>query len=105
MANCEIYEQAGHDSEEPTERRTGMDELLRGQARLEQQAKTNGDRIEWLEEAIRGNGKPGINHRLMRIEEHVARMDYWAGVLVKVMLPILVAILVLGVTAWIKSVV
>lgn len=90
--------------EEFEERRQGMDKLLEGQARLEEKVGDLCDRVEWLEEAVRGNGKPGINHRLMRIEEHMVRMDYWAGILVKIMLPILMSTLALGVAAWIKTV-
>ena len=79
------------------ERRMGMTELLKAQEKLD-------ERVEGLEEAIRGNGKPGINQRLALIEAHLARMDYWGGVLVKVMLPVLLMILALGITAWVQSV-
>ena len=80
------------------ERRMGMNELLEAQKRLE-------ERVDELDEAIRGNGKPGINQRLMRIEDSLARMDKWFEIVVKVMLPILLSTLGLGILAWINSVV
>ena len=75
------------------ERRTGMQDLLAAQERME-------EKVEWLEEAIRGNGKPGINQRLALIENHLSRIDYWLGMAVKVLLPVLMSILALGLTGW-----
>ena len=82
----------------------GMQELLVAQAKTESTLSTIGDKVEMLDEAIRGNGKPGINQRLSMIETHIKRMDYWAGVLVKILLPLLLTTLAFGVTTWVQSV-
>lgn len=96
-----------HGLEEETgrERRMGMEELLQGQARLEERVGDLCDRVEWLEEAVRGNGKPGLNQRLVSIEDQLKRMEYYGGICAKIMMPMLGAILLGGVTAYIKMVV
>lgn len=79
------------------ERRMGMNELLEAQKRLE-------GRVDELDEAIRGNGKPGINQRLARIEDTLARMDKWFEIVVKVMIPILLSTFGLGILTLVGSV-
>ena len=86
------------------ERRMGMEELLQGQARLEERVGDLCDRVEWLEEAVRGNGKPGLNQRLVSIEEQLKRMEYYGGLCAKIIVPMLGAILLGGITAFIKTV-
>lgn len=87
------------------ERRMGMEELLQGQARVEEHIKDLCNRVEWLEEAVRGNGKPGLNQRLTSIEDQLKRIEYWGGFCAKIMMPMIGAILLGGITAFIKTVV
>lgn len=86
------------------ERRMGMEELLKGQARLEAQFQEIDDKVNRLEDAVWGNGKPGINQRLASMEEHLSRIDKWGEIFMKISLPILLSILLLGITAFIQSV-
>ena len=82
----------------------GMEELLKGQARLEAQFQEMDGKVDRLEDAVWGNGKPGINQRLALIEEHLVRINRWAEIFMKVSIPILLSILLLGITAFIESV-
>jgi len=86
------------------ERRMSMEELLKGQARIEAQFQDINEKVNRLEDAVWGNGKPGINQRLALIEEHLERIDKWGEIFMKVSLPILLGILLLGITAFIQSV-
>lgn len=86
------------------EMRMGMEELLKGQARLETQVAEMSDKIDALEKAVWGNGRPGIYERLTSIEDHLQRIDKWGELFMKITVPILMALLLLGATAWVQSV-
>ena len=96
-----------HEALEDVDRalRMGIDELLQGQVRVEEHVKDLCSRVEWLEEAVRGNGKPGINQRLIAMESQLSRIEYGGGFCAKIMMPMIGAILLGGITAFIKTVV
>lgn len=102
-----MQETSIHEAQDCVDRelRMGIDELLQGQVRVEEHVKDLCNRVEWLEEAVRGNGKPGLNQRLTSIEEQLKRIEYWGGFCAKIMMPMLGAILLGGITAFIKTVV
>lgn len=82
----------------------GIAELLKGQERLAEKFKDMDEKVDRLEEAVWGNGKPGINQRLALIEEHLNRIDRWCELFIKVATPIIIGIMLLGITAFVESV-
>ena len=86
------------------ERRMGMNEVLTAQKVMTSSIESMEEKVEWLEEAIRGNGKPGINERLALIEARLQSIDRTASLMVKVLMPLLTSVLLLGLGAWVKSV-
>ena len=79
------------------ERRMGMSDLVKAQERIE-------TKISSIEDAIWGNGIPGMKAELLLIKEQLSRIDRCISLGVKILTPILIAILFLGITAWVESV-
>lgn len=82
---------------------TRLDLLITGQAETKEQLRSMARSLDEMRHVIRGNGKPGLSDRLLRLEYRAELMDQWSRMAFRTLFPLAIGLMGLGLVMYVRT--